>query len=577
MSHNNGPVVNSLLAAGLVFIASPLLAQSPRFELTGVEGLLEGNIRAHVQLPDLACDVGGYRLARNLPGIRNDIVRAGRALGYYHISHVTRFEQGEDCWILRSEVEPGQPVRVGRIDINIAGNEDFFRSPLQNLPLASGEQLNQGRYEQIKNDLTSIAVENGFFDARFSRAELNLDLVSNTGDIQLDFEPGSRYRIGAIEIQQLDALAPEFIQRFLDIEEGDFYSSEALLDLRQSLSGSLYFSNVSVTPAITDAQNERVPIQVSLQMRPQRVYSAGVGVTTDIGPRLRLDYEDRYRNRQGHSINGNVGISPIQQNADLIYGIPLRDPATESLQISGGFLSEDTESFRNETTRLATSYRFINAWQWRQNYFVNLQHDEAEIAGSRLQSDLLIGGVNLNRTRADDALYPNSGWRLFGEIKGASEKLLSSSSFLQLNVAGKLIQSLGPGRVLLRFEAGTSLTSEIDELPVSVRYFSGGDQTVRGYKYDSLGPENEAGEVIGGKHKISAGIEYDFHVAPNWKLAVFADTGNAFEDFNEYDLKTGVGIGVRWMSPVGPIRLDLASALDNDNELRLHITMGPDL
>lgn len=577
MSHNNSSVVNSLLAAGLAIIAGPLLAQSPRFELTGVEGLLETNIRAHVQLPDLACDVGGYRLARNLPGIRNDVVRAGRALGYYHIQHVTRFEQGEDCWFLRSEVEPGQPVRIGRIDINIAGNEDFFRSPLQNLPLAPGDQLNQGRYERIKNDLTTIAVENGFFDARFSRAELSLDLVRNTGDIQLEFEPGSRYRVGAIQMQQLDALAPEFIQRFLNIEQGDFYSSEALLDLRQALSGSLYFSNVSVTPAITAAQDERVPIQVGLQMRPQRVYSAGVGVTTDIGPRLRLDYEDRYRNRQGHSINSNIGISPVQQNVDLVYGIPLRDPATENLQISGGFLAEDTESFRNETTRLVTTYSFINAWEWRQNYFVNLQHDEAEIAGSRLQSDLLIGGVSLNRTRADDALYPNSGWRLLTEIKGASERLLSSDSFLQLNLAGKLIESFGPGRVLLRFEAGTSLTSEIDELPVSVRYFSGGDQSVRGYKYDSLGPENEVGEVIGGKHKISASVEYDFNVAPNWKLAVFADTGNAFEDFNDYDLKTGVGIGVRWMSPVGPIRLDLASALDNDNELRLHITMGPDL
>jgi translocation and assembly module TamA len=146
-----------------------------------------------------------------------------------------------------------------------------------------------------------------------------------------------------------------------------------------------------------------------------------------------------------------------------------------------------------------------------------------------------------------------------------------------MNIAGKGIRSVGPGRLMFRFDAGTTMTNDLDSLPTSIRYFAGGDQTVRGYRYESLGPENEAGDVIGGKHKLSVGLEYDFPIMDNWKLAVFTDTGNAFNDFADYELKTGAGIGVRWLSPIGPIRVDLASALDNDNKLRLHITMGPDL
>ena len=84
-------------------------------------------------------------------------------------------------------------------------------------------------------------------------------------------------------------------------------------------------------------------------------------------------------------------------------------------------------------------------------------------------------------------------------------------------------------------------------------------------------------DLVGGKHRLSTSIEMDFFVAENWKLAVFADTGNSFDEFDDFELKTGVGVGVRWLSPVGPIRVDVASALDNDNKLRLHITMGPDL
>jgi len=553
------------------------LAQSPNFVINGAGPELERNIRAHVSLPELGCDQGGYRLARNLPGIRENIVRAGRALGYYRLEHVTRFEQTESCWELRTDVEPGPAVTITAVDVEVSGQQQFFQPTLNDLPVSTGQQLNQSDYERIKTNLRSLAVENGFFDARFPRSELRLDLVDNVAEIDISFEPGERYRLGAIRMGELDALAPEFIERFLNLEPGDAYSSQALLQLRQSLNGSQYFNSVAVTPAITEAVERRIPVDVELQMRRRHRYAIGLGATTDTGPRVRMDYTDRYLNRRGHSLNGLIGFSPVQQNLDMQYRIPLTDPATESLNLSSGFLREETDSFESETTKLAATYSFINAWNWRQNYFVNLQHDKSVIGSESQNSDLLIGGISLDRTRTDNALNPTRGWRLFGEIKGASEALLSSDSFLQLNLSGKAIRSIGPGRFLLRFDVGTSLMDDIAELPATVRYFTGGDQSVRGYKYDTLGPVNEDGVVLGGKHRLTGSIEYDFTVMPNWKLAVFTDAGNAFNDFNDFELRKSVGLGVRWMSPVGPIRVDLASALDNDNELRLHITMGPDL
>ena len=552
-------------------------AQEPVLDVMGASDSLAANVRSHVRLPELDCDASIQRLNRNLAGVRESVVRAGRALGYYQLLHDIQFQTREECWALSIRLEPGEPVRVGNVAVNVQAQPELFASVVANSPLREGDQLNQALYERIKTNLSATAVEYGYFDARFETSELRLDLVNNRADIALDFNPGQRYRFGEVEIEQPDALSPGFIRRFIAIEPGDYYLSETLLGARNSLNASNYFNSVSVSPALQSASEGRVPVSVRLAMRPRHVYSSGVGVTTDIGPRVRFDYQDRYSNERGHSVLGNLGLSPVQQNLDIGYRLPLANPATESLEISGGFFVQDTESFTSETTKLAATYSFINAHAWRQNYFVNLQHDDFTVADDTQVADLLIAGTSLNRTRADDALYPTRGWRLFAELKGASDAVLSSQSFLQLNLNGKLIEPVGRGRVLMRFDAGTSLVDDVGELPASIQYFSGGDQSVRGYKYQSLGPLDENGQVSGGKHKLSLGIEYDFQVASAWKLAAFVDAGNSFNRLSDLKLNRGVGLGVRWLSPIGPIRVDLASPLDNDNSLRLHITMGPDL
>jgi translocation and assembly module TamA len=120
------------------------------------------------------------------------------------------------------------------------------------------------------------------------------------------------------------------------------------------------------------------------------------------------------------------------------------------------------------------------------------------------------------------------------------------------------------------------LEGEFNDLPPSIRFFAGGDRSVRGYDYRTLGPLNEEGDVIGGKNLLIGSLEYEHRILEKWSLATFYDTGNAFNDFSE-PLKKGAGVGVRWHSPVGLIRIDVAAALEKDYPLRLHVTVGPDL
>ena len=566
-----------VLPLALSLISGVASAQEPEFRIENAPSPLEANIRSLVQLPGQGCDVQAASLTRQLPDIRRQITRAGRALGYYLLTEQTRFVQGEECWELQTIIEPGEPVTIESVNVTVSNDTELFTETLAMLPVAEGDQLNHALYERTKSEISARAVELGFFSARYASSELQLDLQRNVAHVNLDFEPGQRFQFGVVNIEPVPDLSEDFIRRFVTFESDAHYSASALMELRNALNDSYYFTNVSVSPALEEAQGQRVPIQVGLQLRPRRVYSTGMGITTDIGPRLRFDYEDRYINRSGHQFEVRNAASPVQQIIDMEYAIPWTNPATERLTFSGGFLHEDNDTFIAATTKVGATYSFLNHWGWRQNYFVNFQHDVSTIGDQEEISDILIPGISLARTRADDALYPQRGWTLFGQVMGATDTLLSTESFLQFNIRGKVINPLGPGRIIAKFESGTTLTNDIANLPASIQYFTGGDQSVRGYKYRSLGPTDENGELFGGKHLLVGGIEYDFNILPTWKLAVFADAGNAFYDFNDYEIKKSVGIGVRWMSPLGPVRVDIASALDDDNKLRFHLTMGPDL
>ncbi|MFT4815050.1 MAG: translocation and assembly module TamA [Pseudohongiellaceae bacterium] len=552
-------------------------AQPATFTIDGASDELSRNIRSHVVIPNVDCAATQRRLGRFTNGINDRVIRAGRALGYYNLVATVSFSIDSECWSLNIDIAPGDSIEISAVDVQIRQDSRLFTRVLDELPVAVGDQLNQANYERIKTNLSTRAIEVGFFSARFERAQLLVDLQSNLAAVAIDFDPGERYRFGAAQIEPLESLSDDFIRRFVSFDENAFYSSAALIELRNSLSDSQYFSDVTVTPALESVQDGAVPVQIGLRVRPQEAYSVGAGVTTDIGPRMSFNYENRYLNPNGHRVDVGARASPIEQELDINYVIPWTKPATENLRFSGGFLNEDNDSFENESLKLSSVYSFINGSQWRQSIFTSFQHDDYLINDENDVSDILLAGVSLAKTRADDALYPYRGWRLFGQVRGASSDILSTETFLQFNLNGKLITPLGTGRLLSRFEIGTTLADEASNLPPTILYFTGGDQSVRGYKYQSLGPESEQGEVLGGKHQLVAGVEYDFNVSPNWKLAVFADAGNAFSSFDDFELKTSVGLGIRWLSPIGPIRVDLASALDDDNKLRLHIAMGPDL
>ncbi|WP_018954643.1 autotransporter assembly complex protein TamA [Thioalkalivibrio sulfidiphilus] len=574
--------VRRLAAAVMLLACLPLgtaQAQSPRLNITGVGSELEDNIRVHLSIAREDCELPAWRERPLLRRANDESREALRALGYYRPELEMDFRRTEDCWTLEVRVQPGEPVRVRAVEVTLdgeAGDDPAFRTLLADAPMKPGDVLRHDRYEQLRNSLTRLAADRGYLDNRIITRELRVHAGEGVADAVIHMDSGVRYRFGIITIEQ-DILKPEFVDKFLPFEEGEPYDSVRLIDLQQALVDGNYFSDVRVRTETEARADGAVPIRVELTPRPRHAYLAGIGASTDIGPRLRLGYEHRYANRSGHRYNADMEFSPVRSGVGFNYEIPLQEPARERLNLMARYQTEDTDTVRSDLYGLGVSHTRQHDSGWLETRSLVYEREDYTVAGITDRSDLLMPGLSFSRVRADHPVFPRRGWRLYGGVRGAHEDLGSSVSFAQVHGRAKLITPFGPGRLITRGEGGATQADLVTELPSSVRFFAGGDNSVRGYGYQRLGPTNADGEVIGGRHLLTGSVEYEIPLFGKWSAAAFVDSGNAYDRIDDFDPKTGVGLGIRWRSPIGPIRVDIAHPVDGDENFRLHLTMGADL
>lgn len=570
------------LCVASAWVVAPVLAQqqaTPLIVITGADVELQANVLASLNVRSEPCNSDLPRLRRFLPDTRREIETAGNALGYYHITSEVAFRPGEDCWQLDIALTPGPRIVLDSVQISVDAPpeiREIFSDLLQTDTLRPGRPLHQGQYESFKRALNIRAVDRGFMAAAFSRSEIALDLIDNSADIELVFTPGPQFLFGDFDIRKEGDLSYDLVDRLIRVDLDDGYSTTALADVQRRLEGSQYFDRVRLTPRF-DPSSQTVPVQVELGMRPRHAWTGGLGFATDTGPRARLSYENRYVNSRGHRLQASMMVSAVQSQIDGGYTIPLWDPSRQSLNFATGYNVEDNESFESKRFKLETSVRNETSSGLLQTAFVSFQRDDYVVDVQEDVSLLSILGVSLAKTRADNPIDPSFGWKVFAQLQGATDTLLSDTSFMQLYGSAKYILGLGSMRLLTRVESGATWVDETVNLPASLRYFAGGDQSLRGYDYRALGPLNERGEVVGGKQILVGSVEVDFRVRNSWRVAVFADSGNAFNDRKDFDFRHSVGVGLRWLSPIGPVRVDVAHPIDAGESFRLHITMGPDL
>lgn len=547
----------------------------------GLDAGQERNARAYLGLLEEECGVPEWRVRRRFEAATEEIRRGLRALGHYRVEVDKRLERREDCWHAEFTVDPGPRVTVTEVAVSIDGearDDPAFQALLGELPLRAGEPLDHSAYERSKSKLTSLASERGYLEAKLTTHELVVDPGAGTARATLRLESGPRYSLGELDVET-ESLDPDLARRIVEYTPGEPYSADRLHRIDRALTDSGYFATVDVRPNTDAPDGTQVPVTVRAEPRKRHLYTAGVGFATDVGPRVRLGYENRRINQRGHRLVTRLRGSLVQSDLTAEYRIPLERPQSEWLTFSAAAVRENTDTFESNTGKLGARVTHLRG-RWLETRFVELSRDDFEVGRTRGIAVLLLPGVSYARTHSDGRLRPDEGWRLYGEIKGGAQALLSETDLLRARVSGGWLRSLPwDGRIITRAELGALVTGNFNALPPSVRFFAGGDTSVRGYEFESLGPKNFLGEVIGGKYLAVASLEYEHPIKGAWSGAVFTDAGNAFSNEFSEDVKVGVGIGLRWQSPVGPVRVDLAHPLNDDGDtlVRLHLRLGPDL
>ena len=482
------------------------------------------------------------------------------------------------CWRLRFQVIEGRNALVRELRVALQGSDDAaLRDIVDAQPLRVGEPFLESRYEAFKSTLSRQAEETGYFDASFTEHRVDIYPEDAVADVALVFTPGTRYAFGDLRIDAPDVpLRPALIERMAPFRAGEPYVASDVDLLRARLTESGYFASVDVHPEPTAASAGRVPIAATLTPLPRLAVTAGAGFATDIGPRGQVAYENRFVNDRGHQASATLKVSPVISEASFGYRIPSNRPAERWWTLDAGGRRERTDETESDTATIGVRNVRLQSSGWRRTFALDLAHERFEVGTDRGSSLLLVPSARLERSVAHANAGPlDTGWRVAAVLSGTHEQLLSDVSFLQLLLEGRYAFALGTqSRVLARLEGGTTWVAGFAELPPSYRLFAGGDDSVRGYDFKSLGPPDNQNEVRGGRHRVSASLEYERLFAPTWSWAVFADSGNAFDDL-PVGMRTGVGVGLRWHSPVGSVRIDLAHPLtDSDQQVRIHIGIG---
>lgn len=566
-----------LLYGIAVFV--PIVA-SAEVTFSGLTADLERNARALMPVVAASCDVTEWRVERLFRNSDVQLRNALEALGYYRYEMQKSLSFAETgCWQASFTVVLGEPVHVRDVSITVEGearsDTEFDAAP--ELQPQVGDVLDHGAYESYKKSIISKLSTRGYFDVRLTESRVTVDEHLQYADIALRVDSGPRYHFGEVHFSE-PILSPKILSSFVRFKKGDPYDSQEIARLHELLSGSGYFGSVSIQAEPAADGDLEVPVLVSISPGKRRVFTAGAGYATDNGIQGRLGYTDRRRNTNGHQVDVRLFLSDVDSELTGNYRWPRGRPDAEWVSVYGGFLRKRTDTSESDKSTLGIRVARNRTETWLESPYIEVTHEDFQIGEQLDTSKLLTPGIKWESVIGRTLHGFGSGHRISLDVRGAYAGLYSDTTFVQATASTKWITTLGTAaRLLARADLGYTGKETLTDLPPTVRYFAGGDTSVRGYNYETIGPTDADGNVIGGANKVVLSLEADWLVRKNWAVAAFVDSGSAFND-TKIDLHTGVGIGLRWYSPVGPIRLDFAHPLDDpDNNFRLHITLGPDL
>ncbi|HAU03854.1 MAG TPA: outer membrane protein assembly factor, partial [Pseudoalteromonas shioyasakiensis] len=418
-----------------------------------------------------------------------------------------------------------------------------------------------------------------YFDAKWHEHKLAVSLKNNSAKVIFNVDTGPRYQFGDITIGS-ETPAEKYIRSLAEFKQGQPYKATEVSDYNLALSSTPYFTSVRVYADIAKRKNNQVPVNVDVLHKPANSYEVGGGYSTDLGPKVRFKWTKPWITEDGHYLESNLNVSERQQDISLGYTVPVDDPNDDLWRFSVGYKLED-ELTNDLYSRIFTGQlqrQWLTDDDWVRTAFLRRDYETYRIGDEEQSAKMLMPGISYAKKDTEGGTTPYEGYQWMMSVEFGLKDMMSSTNILRLQLQNAWLTTFAERHMLfLRANLGAMLVDNINDVPLSLRFYAGGDQSVRGFAYESISPENEEGRLIGGKYLMSGTVEYNYQFAEHWRAALFVDSGTATNDFSDR-VEVGAGFGFRYLTPVGPVRIDHAWGLTKESKsTRLSITIGPEI
>lgn len=520
--------------------------------------------------PELSLDF----LRRLHARANGDIVELLATQGYYAPKIEAALFERDGVWIAHYGIDPGAQARVGNVALKFDGEIDAATAARLRTRwrLPTGAAFTHAAWEDAKKDVLRSLVVERFANARVLASEAKVNAAQARVDLALTFNSGPAFRFGELHIEGLERYPRSLIEGLSPIKAGADYRQADVLELQTRLQNSGYFASVAVIADPETAVANVLPVHVRVSEQPARHAGFGVGFSTDTGPRGSIQYGDRNLRDRGWRNKTTFELDRTKAAIANSLDLPQKSDGTRD-SVTAAFVRKDIENEITDTTRLG--FARTRPWQrFERTLAVQYFYEQQQVGDVRTDShQALTGNITLLRRQLDDAVAPRRGYALNTQLGGANENLLADQSFVR--VYGRALRYLLARErhgLLLRLELGYVEAESRFGIPTDFLFRAGGDQSIRGYAYQSLGVR-EGDAVVGGRYLATASAEYTYWLKPNWGVATFYDAGNAVDTLSAFESVAGYGAGLRWRSPVGAVQLDAAygEALER---WRAHFSLG---
>lgn len=568
----------TLLVYSSFFSSYTLAASEVEFNIKGVPSNVEDNITSYLSAISRP---KGNNYSHFESKVRSSVIESIQVFGFYAPELAINLTLDEDDLIVFIDIEAGDRVKLGIVNVDIRGaaKDDLsFAELINNNPLQSGSYLSHNDYDKLKANITKLALSRGYFDAQWIKNEVRVSVKNNSADIDLIFDSKQRYTFGeSVLTNQTKSQA--VIANLVTYEQGQAYESELIAEYSLALFNSRYFKSASVIPDISARANGKVPIVITVLNHPSNTYEVGVGYLSDVGFRSTIGWTKPWINSRGDSVTAEFEYSTVRQEFTFDYDIPIEDPITNIAKIQFGYQNKDNEDTESQLFTLQFQRQFELDSKWLRTWFVKYEQEEFVQASQVGSSIMVLPGVSFAKTKQYGGVDPYWGTQQLFSFEAASPFWGADTDLIKVQSRTKFLRSIGRTHFFTsRFDLGAILVDEIESVPASLRFFAGGSQSIRGFQYETVTPVNDNDEYIGGRYLTVGSFEYGYQFAEKWRVGIFTDIGTSTNDFSE-PVSIGVGTGIRWLTPIGPVKIDFAVPVNSDTDTKytFHLYIGPEL